>query len=189
MRELAMRVGSGDVQAPTAAKVAAVGIGTALFAGGALAPKLIGVGHAPSAATHVLRPAAHHIVEAAPPEAPVGLVPTSTGAHLAEGRAQTVDVSDRSKVFSDAVHTSDGSEREGENSTGAATRHDDSSDPTAASNNRTSDSTDDPSGQDDGTSDDSRTDGTTTSTTTTGTTNSGATTTGTTTTYPVTTDD
>jgi RNA polymerase sigma factor (sigma-70 family) len=69
-RELAVRAGGG-VAAPTAAKVAAVGVGTVLFAGGALTPTMIGLGHAPSAGRNASRPPAHRAVRLASPKASV----------------------------------------------------------------------------------------------------------------------
>lgn len=69
-RELAVRAGGG-VAAPTAAKVAAVGVGTVLFAGGALTPTMIGLGHAPSSGRNASKQPAHRVARVVSPEAPV----------------------------------------------------------------------------------------------------------------------
>jgi RNA polymerase sigma-70 factor (ECF subfamily) len=60
IRELAARLGGGGVAGPAAAKVAAVGLGTAVATGGALVgPTVIGLGHAPPARISA-PPAARH---------------------------------------------------------------------------------------------------------------------------------
>ncbi len=188
LRELG-GLGGGGVAAPAAAKVAAVGVGAALFAGGALGPKVLGLGHAPGSVPRVSRPAAHRVVHARRPEAPLRLwraaarvrpqrvvQRTSGGAHAAERSVagRSFDVSERDDP-----------------SSAAGDRHDDGNDP-AANSRQTSGSSDDSSERDDG-SDDSRSDTTSAGTTGAETTTTQATTTQatttqtTTTTYPITT--
>jgi RNA polymerase sigma-70 factor (ECF subfamily) len=204
LRVLAMRFGSGaGLETPTAAKVAAVGVGTALFAGGALTPTVIGLGHAPNSAHSASPPAVRHIVDTVLREAPAQPRRALAAAHVRDGNRQADSVSKTSKVFSGAaVRSSDGSD--GEGSTGSDAHHDGGTDRTATSDgtfrstdnssladdggsdrtaslNSASGSTDG-SKTDDGGSDDPRSPTTTTGTTTTPTTTP-------TTTYPTTTND
>jgi RNA polymerase sigma-70 factor (ECF subfamily) len=173
--------GSSGVTAPVV-KVAAVGVGTALFAGGALGPKMLGLGHAPTPATRAARPAAHHIVSAAPAQvqeqAPVHLWRASAVVHP----QQRASGGSHASEASDAGSSSAGSERD--DSSAVATRHDDGGVPSRDTASSSDDST-----ETNDSSDDSRSDTTSTgtTTTTTGTTTTDTTSTDTTT-YPVTTD-
>jgi hypothetical protein len=192
LRELAARIGSDGFGSSPAAKVAAVGVGTALFAGGALGPTVIGLGHAPNSGQNASPPVAHHIVHEAQPGAPVplwratGRMNQQQGARPAGGNSHTYRAS--------AIgNSSDGSGRE--DST-IGNNQDDGSDRGAPSY-ATSGAILDGSKTDDGGLDDSRspmgtpgtttTGSTTTGTTTSSATTTGSTTTGTTTTYPTTT--
>ena len=72
LRDLATRLVGGGVAAPAAAKVAVVGLGTAVVAGGAVVgPTALGPGHAPHTVTHVARPPVHRVFQTAVPKAPV----------------------------------------------------------------------------------------------------------------------
>jgi RNA polymerase sigma-70 factor (ECF subfamily) len=72
LRDLAARLVGGGVAAPAAAKVAVVGLGTAVVAGGSVAgPTMLGPAHAPRTVTHVARPPAHRVFQEAAPKAPV----------------------------------------------------------------------------------------------------------------------
>ena len=72
LRDLAARLVGGGVAAPAAAKVAVVGLGTAVVAGGAVVgPTMLGPGHVPRTVTHVARPPAHRVFQEAAPKAPV----------------------------------------------------------------------------------------------------------------------
>ena len=167
-------VGSG-VAAPAAAKVAAVGLGAALFAGGALGPKVLGLGHVSKPATHAARPVVHRVVRAAPPAAAVRVFRVPAAAHTQRIAQPSRDDSSPSEV-SDGARSSD--RTEGDGSTPAGATSDDGGDRSAPTQ-PTSDSSDDsaePSGGGSG-------DGTSTTTTTT------TTTTVDTTTYPGTTND
>lgn len=71
LRDLAARLVGGGVAAPAAAKVAAVGLGTAVVAGGAVVgPTALGPDHTPRPVTHLARPPAQRVFEAAAPKAP-----------------------------------------------------------------------------------------------------------------------
>lgn len=72
LRDLAARLVGGGVAAPAAAKVAVVGLGTAVVAGGSVVgPTMLGPGHAPRTVTHVARPPAHRVFQEAARKAPV----------------------------------------------------------------------------------------------------------------------
>jgi RNA polymerase sigma-70 factor (ECF subfamily) len=163
LREL----GSGGVAAPVATKVAVVGVGAALFAGGAFGPKMLGLGPAPHQhpVQRVARPTAHHIVHAVQAQGqaqsqapPVHLWRVSQIAHTQRqesGDSHTSEISDRGR-------SSDGSERD--DSSAVATQHDDG----GVRSRDTASSSDDSSETNDSSDDSSGT--TTTATTTTGTT-------------------
>jgi RNA polymerase sigma-70 factor, ECF subfamily len=211
LREFAVRIGSGGgVEAPMAAKVAAVGVGTALFAGGALAPTMMGVGHAPNSvhyASRPSRPARRHIVHTMLRVTAVHPWRAFAGAQMRGGDRHTNGVSNTLRVVSDVVRSSDGSESKGSTeagahyddansgtpfsnrstgSTGDSSKMDDGRNDGIASSSGTYGATDDSSKTDDGSSDDSwsptTTTGTTTATTTTATTTTTYSTTTTTTT-------
>jgi len=182
LRKIGAGVGGGGAAAPAAAKVAAVGVGAALFAGGALGPKVLGLGRAPGAVRHASRPVAHHVVRAARPEAPVHLWRPAVVTHRQPVGRRSED-SRPSEPSNDGARSSDRSGRGG--STRADPASDDGSDrsaPSQSSSYSSDDSeTSDDHGSDDG-SDDRSDDGPLTTTTAT-------TTTPGTTTDPVTTDD
>lgn len=70
--DLAARLVGGGVAAPAAAKVAVVGLGTAVVAGGAVVgPTTLGPGHTPRTVTRMARPPAQRVFEGAAPRAPV----------------------------------------------------------------------------------------------------------------------
>jgi RNA polymerase sigma-70 factor (ECF subfamily) len=72
LRDLAARVLGGGLAAPAAAKVAAVGVGTAVIAGGAaVGPTVLGLGHAPVPHRPAARPAVHHVSHASASKPPV----------------------------------------------------------------------------------------------------------------------
>ena len=92
LRELAVRLAGGGLVGPAAVKVAAVGLGTAVVAGGALdGPRVLGLGHAPMPDRHSLRAAAHRPLESAASKAPATFWPTRnpsvvvTDVHLQSG--------------------------------------------------------------------------------------------------------
>jgi RNA polymerase sigma-70 factor, ECF subfamily len=178
LREL-RGLGGGGVAAPAVAKAAAVGVGAALFAGGALGPKVLGLGHAPRSAPRVSQPAPHRVVHAARPEAPA--LVWHAPAHVRPQRvAQRASGGSRAVEHSGAERSFDGSERD--TPSAAGNRQDDGSDRSAASG-APSGSSHDSSERDDG-SEGSRSETASTQTTSTETT-----TTGTTSTDPTTTDD
>jgi hypothetical protein len=150
LRELAVRIGSGGgVEAPMAAKVAAVGVGTALFAGGALAPTMIGAGHAPNSvhyASPPSRPSRRHIAHTSLREAAVHPWRAFAGAQMRRGDRHTNDASNTLSVVPDAVRSSDGSESKGSSEAGA--HYDDASGGTPSSS-RSTGSTEDSSKMDD----------------------------------------
>ncbi len=68
LRELFARVGAGGLVAPAAAKVAAVGVGTAVVTGGALVgPRVLEHRHTTSPTVKTARPSAHRSPDAAAP--------------------------------------------------------------------------------------------------------------------------
>ena len=72
LRDLVARLVGGGVAAPAAAKVAVVGLGTAVVAGGAVVgPTTLGPGHVPQTVTRVARPPAHRVFQTVTPKAPV----------------------------------------------------------------------------------------------------------------------
>lgn len=72
LRDLASRLVGGGIAAPAAAKVAAVGLGTAVVAGGAVVgPAELGRGHGPRTVAHVARPPVHRVFQTAAPKPPV----------------------------------------------------------------------------------------------------------------------
>jgi RNA polymerase sigma factor (sigma-70 family) len=72
LREFVTRVLGGGLAGPAAAKLAAVGVGTAVVTGGAVVgPTVLGLGHAPAPVVRSAPPPQHRIAEAAPPEAHV----------------------------------------------------------------------------------------------------------------------
>lgn len=69
LRDLAARLIGGGIAAPAAAKVAMVGLGTAVVAGGAVVgPTTLGLGHSPRGVTRMARPPAQRVFEAAAPK-------------------------------------------------------------------------------------------------------------------------
>lgn len=81
LREFVTRAVGGGLAAPGAAKLAAVGVGTAVVTGGAVAgPTVLGLGHAPAPAVRSAPPPQHRVAEAAPPRAHV-MVWTSPATH------------------------------------------------------------------------------------------------------------
>lgn len=107
--ELAGRIlGGGSLAAPVAAKVAAIGVGTALVTGGAvLGPKAIGLGNAPRPAK-----AAHHPAAAATAEPSVPTTVRPTRIWLAPARPQPQDVSSRETGDTSSSGGSDSSQAE-----------------------------------------------------------------------------
>jgi RNA polymerase sigma-70 factor (ECF subfamily) len=72
LRERAARIAGGGLAAPAAAKVAAVGIGTAVVTGGALVgPTVLGLGHAPRAVRSASPPTSHRASHPEPAKTPV----------------------------------------------------------------------------------------------------------------------
>jgi RNA polymerase sigma-70 factor (ECF subfamily) len=70
LRDIATRAASGGLAAPAAAKVAAIGAGTVLVAGGALVgPRVLGLGHVPRPTRSALGSFAHRTSHAAPSKA------------------------------------------------------------------------------------------------------------------------
>jgi RNA polymerase sigma-70 factor (ECF subfamily) len=102
----------GGVAAPAAAKVAAVGLGAALFAGGALGPKVLGLGHSAKPARHASRPVVHHVVRAAPSAAPVRVWRVPAAVHTQKVVQPSHHDSSPSEV-SDEARSSDRSEGDG----------------------------------------------------------------------------
>ena len=85
LRELAARLGGGGLAAPAAAKVAAVGVGTAVVTGGALVgPTVLGLGHAPAVGRGASRPAVHRAAHAAESSPPVTFSLERTTTHLGQ---------------------------------------------------------------------------------------------------------
>jgi RNA polymerase sigma-70 factor (ECF subfamily) len=72
IREFAARLGGGGLAGPAAAKVAAVGLGTAVATGGALVgPTVIGLGHAPPARISAPPAVRHRPAASATSKAPI----------------------------------------------------------------------------------------------------------------------
>jgi RNA polymerase sigma factor (sigma-70 family) len=72
LRDLAARLAGGGLGAPAAAKVAVVGLGTAVVAGGAVVgPTMLEQGHPPHTVGRVARTPVHRAVQAAAPKLPV----------------------------------------------------------------------------------------------------------------------
>jgi hypothetical protein len=94
LRELAARLASGGLAAPAAAKVAAVGLGTAVVTGGALVgPRVLSFGHTPPAAGRASRPSTPRVPH--PAEAPVTFSAKPIAQPAGVGSADRVEVSDR----------------------------------------------------------------------------------------------
>jgi len=71
LRELAARAAGGGLVAPAAAKVAALGVGTAVVTGGALAgPQVLGLGHAPTRPAKTAGASTHRAFAAGAPSEP-----------------------------------------------------------------------------------------------------------------------
>jgi RNA polymerase sigma factor (sigma-70 family) len=121
LRELAMRVGGSGLAAPVAAKVAAVGVGTAVVAGGALvAPDVIGLGHPRAPSRHASRAPAHQVFDSAQSVAPAPRAMAGIHARGDVGSRRLQQVSDRRS-------TSGTHERERESTSGATAVRDRSS--------------------------------------------------------------
>jgi RNA polymerase sigma-70 factor (ECF subfamily) len=125
LRDLASRLVGGGVAAPAAAKVAVVGLGTAVVAGGAIVgPTTRGPGHALRIHTRVARPPAQRVFQAAAPKAPVTFsAPTPHPAG--------VDSAPRREV-SDVKHTAATHEREQSRETTSRTSGEDRSSPSGS---------------------------------------------------------
>jgi RNA polymerase sigma factor (sigma-70 family) len=174
IRELAARLAGGGLAGPAAAKIAAVGLGTAVATGGALVgPTVIGLGHAPTprvssppASRH--RPTAHAASNAtvwatAPPHPTrvMAVFHAQTG-----GRHDRGDSGSRTEI-SDRQPSSDTREHEPSSDTASSTSGDRSTHETAdrgTTSDGTSDSRD--SGSGDGSTDSTSTDSTSNTTTT-----------------------
>lgn len=120
LRDLATRLVGGGIAAPAAVKVAAVGLGTAVVAGGAVVgPATLGRGHAPRTVAPVARPPAHRVFQAAAPKAPVTF--SAPAAHRSAG-----DSAPRHEI-SDVRRTAATHERERSSETASRTSAEDRS--------------------------------------------------------------
>lgn len=131
LRELAARLGGGDVGA-AAAKVAVVGISTAVVAGGAVVgPELLAPGHAPHAVRRASHTSAHAALHAAAAKTPVTFAATPARHPAVVGAGSRHEIS--------AVKSTDGThERELSSRTTDRTTVDDRS-PVAGSTRQTRD--------------------------------------------------
>jgi RNA polymerase sigma-70 factor (ECF subfamily) len=126
LRDLAARLVGGGIAAPAAAKVAVVGLGTAVVAGGAVVgPTELGRGHAPHTVTHVVRPPVHRVFQTAAPKPPMTF--SAPASH-----PDRVDSASRREV-SDVRRTAGTGERERPSETTSRTSGEDRSSPSGSS--------------------------------------------------------
>ena len=124
LRDLASRLVGGGIAAPAAAKVAVVGLGTAVVAGGAVVgPAELGRGHAPHAVTHVVRPPVHRVFQTAAPKAPMTF--SAPASHPDR-------VDSASREVSDVKRTAGTGERERPSETTSRTSGEDRSSPSGS---------------------------------------------------------
>jgi RNA polymerase sigma-70 factor (ECF subfamily) len=173
IRECVARLAGGGVAGPAAAKVAAVGLGTAVATGGALVgPTVIGLGHAPAPRISAPPASRHRPASSAASNATIwGAAAPHRTRVVAVFRARTPERHDggdsgsRTEI-SDRQGSSDARERESSSDTASSTAGDGSAHETAVretSSHETSDSGDSTS---DGSSDSTSTDSTGNTTTT-----------------------
>ncbi len=126
LRELAARLAGGGLAGPAVAKVAALGVGTAVVTGGAISgPTVLGLGHAPAPVVKTTHPVGHRAsapassqVFAAPPAAsPAPPVRQVAEHHPQQHVARVVDdrsnARSRSPASGDASNAGDGERSDG----------------------------------------------------------------------------